>query len=136
VEIIKKSALAGRKVEIFIDRAEGSTLGELNKIVGKICGEIRDRDGNTYTVVESLREKETHCGSCPESREKAVYFLVAPKCLGDTLGCALETLDSRLPVGIARVLDTSILGLDILDYAQAEYSAIGYLRFVGRQGKT
>ena len=129
-----KRKCIGEVVEIVIDRNEGSLLGDLDRIIGKVSGKIQDREGIVYTVVESLLEEEPQYGSHTESQQGAVYFPIVPMALGDTLDRAFEVQDDHLPVGIARVLDTSILISDTFDFSQAEYSAIGYLRFLKSRG--
>ena len=124
------NSIIGRMVEIIIDKEESGDLGRFNKIVGRVRGRIRDRKGITYAVVESLTPRELQSGSSAKSRGDSEYFIVAPKALGETLDHALKMHDDSFPVGIGRVLDSSILDSDVFDYSEAEYIAVGYLKFL------
>ena len=121
-QVIKeRGTVVGKVVEITIDLGEGSSLGNLDKIVGRVIGKIRDQNGVVYDVLESLLKMEPR------------YFLVAPKAVGDSLEWAFKTQDDHLPVAVCRVLDESIVDSDTFDFSRSEYSAIGYLRFLPQE---
>jgi len=101
-----------------------------------VRGRIRDRDGGICVIVESPLSKERkYDGSHADVQEDTVHFVIAPKALGETLDASLELRNGLLPVGIGRVLDESILDSEVFEYSQAEYIAVGYLRFVNPQSK-
>jgi hypothetical protein len=134
-DIIGKEVLIGKIVEITVDREESGDLGEFNKILGMIRARIRDQEGVNYFIVETpISKKQEDIRNHADSHQESAFFLVAPRILGDTLGLAFETHNNRLPIGIGRVLDTSVLDSQVFEYSQVEYIAVGYLRFVNPPG--
>ena len=121
--------MIGAIVEITVDRGESGDLGKFNKIAGRIRGRIKDREGVSYTVIESWSVSEATRESSPP-RESVTYFLVAPRAIDETLESAAKPARRGLPVGIGRVLDESILDSPVFDQRQVEYIAVGHLTFV------
>jgi len=129
---MNKDELVGKQVEIVVDRAESGDQGRFNVFHGTICGEVRDRNGVLYHVVRSHEESEqsesattVHLGPPPTE-----HFLVAPRFEGDTLWGEFRKGSAEVLIGIARVVDVSILGRDSFDFSQVNYFAVGALRFV------
>jgi len=62
---------------------------------------------------------------------EGIHLLVTPKSPDDSLEEGTVFPEKDIPIGIARVLDNSIMESETFDTSQAGFFAIGYLRYVG-----
>jgi hypothetical protein len=113
--LVTEDASIGKLVEVTVDISESGDHGEYNSFTGRIRGTILDRVHVEYHIIETADK------GC---------FLVGPRVLGESLDWAFRTKEEDFWVGIARILDNSILSKREFDLSQVKYYAIGTLRFL------
>jgi len=92
---VTEDASIGKLVVVTVDINESGDHGRYNSFTGTIRGTTMDNKYHTqYHIVETADK------GC---------FLVAPKALGESLGRAFQTREEDFWVGVARILDNSIL---------------------------
>jgi len=120
----------GIPVEIIVNQKESGDQGVFNRFIGEIVGKIRDNNGKGYHIVEAKKSLSFADVNDRKSVE-GTYLVITPKSLDDSLEEGTAFPEKDIPIGIARVLDNSIMESETFDTSQVGFFAIGYLRYVG-----